>query len=149
MKEENTKDKKDLLADDLASLESYIHDLFHFSSLPICFVSKIGVMLEVNPVFEEISNYRSYEIVGEPIEGLFNKEELEELVEKTFEKGSVTGKEMKLITKDGKEIDIQAFTKLRKNEEGEVVGYFLSPFDITEFKIREEALKKQIEELEK
>jgi len=147
MEDENKKNS--LLADDLASLESYIHDLFHFSSLPICFVSKIGVMLEVNPVFESISKYRSYEIVGEPIEKLFKKEELEELVDDTFEKGAVKGKEMKLITKDGEEIDVQAFTKLRKNEEGDVVGYFLSPFDITEFKIREEALKKQIEELEK
>ncbi|MBD3208787.1 MAG: hypothetical protein GF370_05080, partial [Candidatus Nealsonbacteria bacterium] len=81
MEDENKKNS--LLADDLASLESYIHDLFHFSSLPICFVSKIGVMLEVNPVFESISKYRSYEIVGEPIEKLFKKEELEELVNDT------------------------------------------------------------------
>lgn len=147
MEKETQKDT--LLADDLASLESYIHDLFHFSSLPICFISNIGVFLEVNPVFEEISKYKSYEIIGQPVEDLFKKGELDKLVKETFKKGSVMGKEMELIAKGGKKIDVQAFTKLRKNEEGDVVGYFFSPIDITEFKKREEKLKKKIEELKK
>ena len=68
--------KASLLADDLASLENYIHDLFSFSPLPICFVSPIGVMLEINPAFEKIPGLKSYELIGEPIEVLFEKDKI-------------------------------------------------------------------------
>ncbi len=55
------RDKKiTLLLADLASLEDYINDFFNFSPLAICFVSPLGVILEVNPAFEKISGLRAH-----------------------------------------------------------------------------------------
>lgn len=139
--------KTSLLADDLASLESYIHDLFHFSAIPVCFVSPIGVLLEVNPAFEEISKFKSYDLIGEPIETLFKKEEIEKLTKETFKKGFIKGKEIGFLPKRGKELIVHSFTKVRKDERGDVVGYFLSLFDLTEIKRTEGRLRKEIKRL--
>jgi len=139
---ESSKEKKlSLLADDLASLESYIHDLFSFSPLPICFVSPIGVILEVNPAFENISGVKSYEIIGEAIEKVFEKREADSLTKETLEQGSVHAREMTFSPKGKEKIFIQVFTRARKDEEGEVVGYFLGIFNLTEIKEKENELK--------
>ncbi len=140
--EEDEEKKATLLADDLASLENYIHDLFNFSPLPICFVSPIGVLLEVNPAFEALSQLKSYELIGEPIEKLFPKEKIEEVAKETMEKGSVKGVEMTFFSKNNKEIPVQVFTRVRKDEKGEIVGYFLGLFDLSDIKKAGEELKK-------
>ena len=142
MPEKEDKIKTSLLADDLASLENYIHDLFNFSPLPICFVSPIGVFLEVNPAFEVVSKLKSYELIGEPIEKLFKKEEIEDLTKKTLEKELVKGTEMKFFPKEQEPIITQVFTRVRKDEKGDVVGYFLGLFDLSEIKEAEEELRK-------
>jgi len=133
--------KLSLLADDLASLENYIHDLFDFSPLPICFVSPIGVILEVNPAFEAIANLKSYEIIGEPIEKIFKKDEAEVLTKMTLEQGSVEGKEVVFLPKAKEEMFSQVFTRVRKDEKGDVVGYFLGIFDLTSIKRTENELR--------
>ncbi len=144
---EKAEDKESYLTDDLASLESYIHDLFYFSSLPLCFVSNIGVLLEANPGFEELSQYKSFEVVGEPVEKLFSKKMIDKLAKDTFKRRAVRGRELKLVNKKGKLIPVQVFTKVRENEEGDVVGYFLTPLDVTKMKAKEEKMKKTIKEL--
>ena len=141
MAEEERK-KLSLLSDDLASLENYIHDLFSFSPLPICFVSPIGVVLEANPSFETLSQLRSYELIGEPIERVFKKEEVESLTRETLAKGFVRGKRMTFLPQGKTEMTVQAFTQIRKDEKDHVVGYFLSLFDITKIEETEEELTK-------
>lgn len=133
--------KLSLLADDLASLENYIHDLFSFSPLPICFISPIGVILEVNPAFESISGLKSYEIIGEAIEKVFKKDEAEILTKDTLEKGSIKGREITFSPKGKEKIFSQVFTRARKDEKGEVVGYFLGLFDLTKIKETESELR--------
>lgn len=135
--------KLSLLVDDLSSLEDYIHDLFNFSPLPICFVSPIGVLLEVNPSFEAISNLKPHELVGEPVEELFKKEEIESVAKETLAKGFVSGKEISFFPKEGKKITAQVFTKVRKDKEENAVGYFLCLFDLAGIKKAEEELKKE------
>ena len=133
--------KLSLLTDDLASLENYIHDLFSFSPLPICFISPIGVILEVNPAFENISGFKSYEIIGESIEKIFRKDEAESLTKNTLEKKIIEEKEMTFSPKGKEKIFIQAFTRVRKDEKGEAVGYFLGLFDLTKIKGTESELR--------
>lgn len=130
-----------LLLEDLTALEDYIHDLFVFSPLPISFISPIGVILEANPAFERFSQYPMEEIIGEPAEKIFKKEEIENLVKETLQKESVEGREMKFFVKEGAEKNVQVFTKIRKDEKGEAVGYFLSVFDLTEIKKTEKSLR--------
>lgn len=129
------KDKKiSILLKDLNSLESYINDIFTFSPLPICFVSTLGVILESNPAFVKVSGFKFDEIIGKAIEDFFEKREIKKLIKATMEKGSVQGKEMSFFQKTKREIPCQVFTRVRKDEKGEKVGYFLSIVDLTEIK---------------
>ncbi len=139
--------KASLLADDLASLESYIHDLFYFSSIPVCFISPIGVLLEVNPAFETCSEFRSYELIGEGVEKLFDKGEIGKISKETLKKGFVKEREATVFTKKGKEITALIFSRVRRDERGEVVGFFLSFFDLTKIKNKEKKLKTEIKKL--
>jgi len=134
--------KISLLLNDLTALESYIHDFFTFSPLPICFVSPLGVILEANPAFEKISNFSFGEVVGEAVEQLFDKQEIEILSKDTLKKGFVTGREMKFFPLDKKELICQIFSKTRKDEKARSVGYFLGIFDLTKLKKGEDELKK-------
>lgn len=142
VREPSEQKKLSLLADDLASLENYIHDLFNFSPLPICFISPIGVVLEVNPAFENISGFKSHEIIGEAIEKVFEKKEIDKLTNETLGQGLILAREMVLSPKKKKKIFIQVFTKARKDEKGEIVGYFLGIFNLTEIKKKENELKR-------
>ena len=134
-------DKISVLLEDLSSLESYANDLFSFLPLPVCLVSSVGIILDVNPSFEEISGYKIEEIVGNSAEKVFKKKEIEELSKEILEKGTVKTREISIFAKDKKEIFGSASATLRKTEEEESVGYFLSFFDLTEIKEREKDLQ--------
>ena len=135
-------DKKiSLLLEDLSSLEDYVHDLFTFSPLPICFISPLGVILEANPAFEEISNVGSGDIVGESIDKLFDEKEISALAKDTFKKGFVGGREIQFSPEGKKSLACQAFTKTRKDEQNRPVGYFIGIFDLTKVKMGEEELR--------
>lgn len=138
---ENQDKKINLLLEDLSSLEDYVHDLFTFSPLPICFVSPLGVILEANPAFLKVSNYGFGEIVGEAIENLFEKQAIRKLSRETLKKGFIEGEEMKFFRKDKESMICQVFTKTRKDEQGRPVGYFLGLFDLAGVKKSEEELK--------
>lgn len=138
---EESSEKLAILLEDLTLLEDYIRDLFSFSPLPLCSLSPRGVILEVNPAFEELSGYKIYEIIGSPIERLFGKEKILEIAQETLEKGAVKTRELTLFTKDKGEVPVSIFSKARKSPEGEAVGYFLSFFDLTDTKETERELR--------
>lgn len=146
-KEQNK--KISTLLEDLTSLESYILDLFTFSPLPICFVSPIGVVLEFNPAFEKISGYKFYEIIGEGIEKIFDKDEIEGIIKNVLGKGEVVSKGAVLLTKDKKQVPVSIFAKARKDEQGKAVGLFVGVFDMSEMKKAEQELQEKVAELER
>ena len=142
---QDEKDRKiSVLLKDLNSLETYINDIFIFSPLAFCFVSPLGVILESNSAFQKISNFSFDEIIGKVIEKLFKKEEIEKLLKETTEQGIVEGKEMKFFPKGKIEIPTHVFTRIRKDEKGKTVGYFLSLFDLTKIKKTEREAKKAL-----
>ena len=150
MEKSPEKEKKiNLFLEDLNALESYISDVFTFSPLPLCFVSRTGVILESNPAFEKISNLNFDEIVGKTIDQLFEKKEIKKLIRSTLKRGLVEGREMKFFPKAKKKVLVQVFTKTKKDEKRETVGYFLSLFDLTRIKKTERELRKRVEELER
>lgn len=134
------KEKIEALIEDLASLESYVSDLFNFLPLPVILVSSVGIILEANPAFEKMTGYSIPEIIGKSIEDFFPKEEIDQISKETTEKGFVKSKETKLLKKDKKEIPVSVSTALRKTSEEEIVGYFLSCIELTEIKQREKEL---------
>lgn len=136
------KEKKiSLLISDINALEDYVHDLFSFSPLPICFVSPINIILEANPAFEKISDLGFDEIVGKSITSIFEKERIEELSKKVLKGKTATKAEIEITPKNRDALVVQVFAKKRKNEQGKAVGYFLGIFDLTEVKKTEKELR--------
>ncbi len=131
-----------LLLADLASLEDYINDFLNFSPLPICFVSPLGVILEVNPAFEKISGFASEEIIGESIKKIFNGEEIAGITKETLKEGSATTKNLSLLRKDGDNLVVRVFTGTRTDKNLEPIGYFLGLFDLSDIKKTEDELKR-------
>ncbi len=138
-------DKKEenfaVLLEDLASLETYARDLFTFLPLPVCLVSSIGIILEVNPAFEKISGYKIEEIIGQSVDSILDQAGLKELSEETFKKGFVEAKEIDILRQDKKKIPVRTSTILRKTEKGEIIGYFIAFFDLTDIKKKERELQ--------
>ncbi len=146
---ENEKDKKIAsLFEDLALLESYAQELFSFTPLPLFFASPNGVILEANPALEEITKRDIYEIIGEGIEIIFEKEEIYSILKDTLKKGAIHDKEIFIIDKNGNKIITSIFSQARKNKEGTNIGCFFGVFDLTEIKRKEEALKESSQVLE-
>jgi PAS domain S-box-containing protein len=141
--------KISILVSDLASLEKYISDLFTFLPVPICFISPLGVVLEFNPAFEKISGYSSFEMVGEGIERMFSKKRIQELIEEATKKEAIEGWEAELLTKRKKRIPVSLFAKVRRDEKKQLVGLFISVFDLTKIKQAKRELEEKISELEK
>ncbi len=129
-----------ILLDDLILLESYARDLLSFLPLPICLASSIGIILEANPALEKISGYPTEEIIGNPLEKFLSETDAKQLIKETIANGSVSSREIILATKDGKKIYASASTLLRKNEQGEIIGCFISLFNLETIKESEREL---------
>ncbi len=135
---EKEEEKISLLIKDLSSLESYLRELFDFSPLPLIFISPLGVILEANYAFQKISGCQLSEVIGERVETFFKKEEIKELIQETFQKKAVEGREIEFLPKGKEKIICQAFCRAREDEEGNLVGLFLAIIDLTEIKKLEE-----------
>ncbi len=150
MAEKGNKEKKiATLLEDLSMLESYSRELFSFTPLPLFFVSSKGVILEANPSLEEITGRSAYEIVGEGVETIFNKKEINDVLKETLKKGLIRDKEIIIFNKKGEGIPVSLFSQTRKTKSGKKIGCFFGLFDLTETKKKEESLEgsKQVLEI--
>jgi len=68
-------------------------------------------------------------------------------------KDEIKGKELMLSTKDQETVPVSIFTSIRKDQDGNIVGFFLALTDIREFKALQDSLEDKVkartEELEK
>ncbi len=147
---ENNQNKKKILSllEDLTLLESYAEELFSFAPIPLFFSSTNGVILEVNPNLEEITNREAHEIIGEGLEKIFDEKDVNEILEETLKKGFVRNKEIFIINKEKQKILVSIFSQVRKNKEKSNIGCFFALIDLTEIKKKEEALKESEQVLE-
>ena len=121
------------LEQDLRELESYIQDFWRFLPLPICYVNPVHNILDVDDCLVSLSGYKSTDIIGEDVKIFFKgSEEIKKLKQEILKKETVSFKQVIFITKEKKEIPVNISAMARKNEEGEIIGYFLSVIDITE-----------------
>ena len=138
---------------DLADLEMFIREFSTFLPLGVLTVNPNEVIINVNKVFEELTEFKTIEIIGKPFQTIFKeKEKLRQILKEVKEKEKAT-KELTLVSKQKKEIPVSTSFLARKDKEGNFIGYFIGVIDITEFKklqIKvEEKVKGRTEELEK
>lgn len=136
------------LLEDMKMLEGYTEDLFSFTPLPLCFINPAGMVLEVNPAFESMTGYLQNEVVGEKFSLLVSEDYLKEFLKKLIEEEVVKGEEILLKNKQKEEVPVFIFAKVRKAEDGEINGIFMSFFDLTEVKKKEAEIQKNKKKLE-
>lgn len=139
------------LKQDLRDLKKYIEEFLLFLPIPVCSVNPLGVIVDANRAFYEITGYKKgEEIKGETIfraEHLFeDKKKWKELEKRILKKEFIKGEEMAIITEDGKQIPVRLSASFRGDERGALIGYFLAFIDITDIKILRENLEKKVEE---
>ena len=140
-------DKFKIAKEDLEDLEIYIKEFSDFLPLAVCSVNPVGVIINVNKAAEDLTKYASLELVGEPMSALFSdKNKVEEIEKEIANKGSVHGRELILVAKDKKEIPMSVSASMRKDTEGNYIGYFIGLTNITELKKFQEGLEVKVKE---
>ena len=108
-----------------------------------------GRIVRFNPYMEEISGYRLEEVQGQDWFTTFLPESdwtaIRELFQKAVSDTQTRGNVNPIVTKDGREREIEWYDKTLKDADGNVVGLLATGQDITERKRAEEALQESEE----
>lgn len=131
--------------EDLEDLEMYIGEFSSFLPLAVCTITPARVIIDNNKAFGALTNYKPEEINGEFLEVLFpNKKDVQKVLKKVQEEGSVKTKELTLLSKKKKEIPVNISVSARKDKEGNFIGYFIAISDITEIKKSREEMEEKV-----
>jgi PAS domain S-box-containing protein len=131
---------------DLLELEKYIQDIWRFLPVPICQLSPRGVILDSDRAFEELLGCSKDALIGSLLSSYFvDRQAFEHVQESTLSGGSVNN--YRTVLKGNRQDNVLAkvSTLLRKDEEGQELGYFASFTDITEQEKANAALKESEE----
>ena len=135
------------IREDLEILERYIEDFFEFLPLPVCMVNPAGIIIGINRAFQDLTCYNEMEIVGKEMGFLFlEKKGIKNLEEEVQSRQTRITKEMVLLTKDGEKISVNVSCQFRKDEGGNLIGYFFALFDISALKKFQQELEKKVKE---
>jgi PAS domain S-box-containing protein len=139
-------EKIQMLKEDLEDLEIYIKEFSDFLPLPVCTVNPIGIIVNINKAVETITGYTSFELVGQEISVIFLEKEKIKKIEETIKQRGTDTRELTLLTKKNKKIPVRIYASMRKDKEGNYLGYFLAFFDISEIKALQESLEEKVRE---
>jgi len=135
-----------LLLEDLKRLESHTEELWHFLPIPVCLANPAFNIVNASKALEEASGYKSLEIIGENLKDFLK--DFEKIKKELAVKEIISGKEAILLSKGKKEIPVSLSAKVRKDEKGDITGYFFAFIDLSQIKEKERELKEKVKELE-
>ena len=131
--------------ENLEDLEAYIREFSAFLPLAVCTINPLGRIVNINKAAESLTDYLSFELIGEFITTIFlEKKEIEKITKDIAKLGSIRNKELTLITKQRKKILIGASISIRKDAQNNYIGYFLAFSDISEIKALQESLEDKV-----
>ncbi len=142
-----------MVKEDLKDLESYIEEFSNFLPLAVAIVNPVGIIININRAFENLTGFNQIEIIGESLISIFlEKNKIQEAQEKIIKTVRVDIGELTLISKRQKRIPVNICLSQRQDEKGDFIGYFIGIIDISEVKKLKEDLeikvKERTEELE-
>jgi PAS domain S-box-containing protein len=133
--------------EDLDNLNLYLKQITSFLPVAVCIITRVNVFLDVNTSFENLSGYSASEIIGKPVETIFeDKEGLIDLIKSIKKKGEIGSKEGVVVTPKNKKIPVKVFCGQRKDNQNDITGYFLTIIDISETKEFQDKLEQTVEE---
>jgi len=146
MKKNFQEKKIEILSQHLENLLSFIENLWQFLPIAVCNISPQGFILDVNRFFEDFSFWSILEIAGRPLSFIFPQKAALEIIGETFKKGLMKDYETFLLTKEKRKIAIALYSQIRKDKEGNIIGFFLALIDIRKSKKFREELSRQVTE---
>ena len=134
------------LQEDLEDLQFYLEEFSTFLPLPVVSINPLGFILDINKAFEELIGLGKIEVLGVSVEKFFvEKEKFKRLQNQVLESKKPKAQEMILQGKS-KEVPVNVYLAPRKDKEGNVIGYFIGIYDITEFKALQQNLEERVKE---
>jgi len=131
-----------MLKEGLEDLKMYIKELSDFLPLSVCTINPMGIIVDINEAVEVLTGYIPFELVGQNISIIFlEKEEIEEIEEIIKQKGTES-RELNLLTKENKKIPVRIYASIRKDREGNYLGYFLTFLILAKLKPFKKARRK-------
>jgi len=151
MAKEETKEilKKELLGlrEDLEDLETYTKEFYSFLPLAVCTTNPMGIIIDINKSFQDITDYNFSGVVGDSLEKIFLEDKrLYELLDDSQRKKTIKSGEFTLVHKDKREIPVNVHVSARRDRENNFIGYFLAINDITGEKKSREDLETKVKE---
>ncbi|MBW8041649.1 MAG: PAS domain S-box protein [Planctomycetes bacterium] len=136
--------------DALQREKDFAESLISTTQAIVLLLDSQGRIVLFNPYMEQISGYRLEEVKGKDWFTTFLPERDRERIRGLFLKAKsgiqTRGNINPIITKDGRELEIEWYDKLLKDADGNVVGLLSTGQDITERKRTEEALRESEEQ---
>jgi len=136
-----------LLLEDLERLEIHTEELWRFLPIPVCLANPVFNVVNTSKALDEISDYKGLEITGENLKDFLK--DFEGIKKELTRKETISGKEATFLTKERKEIPVSLSAKVRKDEKGNITGYFFAFIDMTAIEEKEKELEKKVNELER
>lgn len=135
------------LKEDIEDLQRYMNEFASFLPVAVFDVTLIGIIIFINKAFQELTGYREIDIVGEPIETIFSeKKKIKKIIDEISKKEVVKAKELTLLSKKKKKIPVSIAGSVRKDRQGNIIGYFVGIIDISESKKLQEELEQRVQE---
>ncbi|MBF0330285.1 MAG: response regulator [Nitrospirae bacterium] len=137
------------LIERISETQNYLKNVLDNSADMIITTDQAGVVVEFNKGASKLLGYLREEIIGTPVETLWEKPEDRRRIMKAIEaSGSILNYETRLKTKEGKLIDVSLTLSFIKNAAGEIIGTVGISKDITEKKRLELAIHERSLELQ-
>ena len=145
--EKELKEELERTQETMVDLETYIQEFGAFLPLPVCSINPLGIIIDINEAFQELTKYSASEIIGASVDKIFSKRKnIMGMLKEVLEKKEVRTRELFLVSKEKKKIPVTVSVSIRQDKEGEAIGHFIAITDITELKRLQEGLKKEVEE---
>jgi two-component system sensor histidine kinase VicK len=142
--------KQELVAMDLLQLEEYVESFWQFLPVSACYVTPAFNILEISRSLEELSGFDASDLIGERLESSFlTPQESERIKALILEQGSVVHQEATLLTRSRQEVPVDLSASPRKDDQGDIVGYFFAFLEVSEVKKVEGQLQAKVKELER
>jgi PAS domain S-box-containing protein/putative nucleotidyltransferase with HDIG domain len=121
------------MENELYVLENYINAIWQFLPVPVAYLNLEGVILDVSDSFTDMLHYRKDELVGGTLIGLFTEQDkMKTIHHLTLEKSRASNHACVVKNKEGQSIPVDVSTLIRKDENGNVLGYFVALLNISQ-----------------
>ncbi|MBI5699469.1 PAS domain-containing protein [Candidatus Saganbacteria bacterium] len=130
---------------ELFELENYIKDIWRFLPVPILYLNPLGMIIDAGEMASALFNLPKEEIIGTRLRNYFDSPEAIVSQEQESEKaGMALSREA--VLKRGAPVSISILA--RKDEAGELIGFFVSLTDLTDIKTFQRHLEEKNKQLE-